>query len=115
MVRVPRFGAPVALGWSTQRPAGAPEPQRGPGVGVLARLPAVHVDPTWVGKALDELLDSVATLTPVGMSIAEADRAAGYPLSVQSRLGKGAALPWTGLLDEPVPPVSARRYCSSVA
>ncbi|MCW2681583.1 MAG: two-component sensor kinase, involved in phosphate sensing, partial [Frankiales bacterium] len=36
---------------------------------VAARLPAVQVDPTWVGKALDELIDNAIKYTPVGTSI----------------------------------------------
>ena len=114
---------------------------------VAAGLPAVFVDPTWFGKALDELIDNAVKYTPVGTAItlvgswapdgarvriavrdagpglAEGDQAtlftsfeqvdgsatrrvgglglglsfvrrlaqdAGYPLSVTSRLGKGA-------------------------
>jgi signal transduction histidine kinase len=36
---------------------------------VAARLPAVLVDPTWVGKALDELVDNAVKYTPPGTAI----------------------------------------------
>jgi two-component system, OmpR family, sensor histidine kinase VicK len=36
---------------------------------VAARLPAVHVDPTWVGKAIDELVDNAVKYTPPGTPI----------------------------------------------
>ncbi|MCW2586763.1 MAG: phosphate regulon sensor kinase PhoR [Frankiales bacterium] len=36
---------------------------------VAAGLPAVHVDPTWVGKALDEFLDNAVKYTPAGTPI----------------------------------------------
>jgi signal transduction histidine kinase len=34
-----------------------------------AGLPSVHVDPAWVGKALDELLDNAVKYSPVGTPI----------------------------------------------
>ena len=37
---------------------------------VAAGLPDVLVDPTWVGKALDEFLDNAVKYTPVGTAIA---------------------------------------------
>ena len=36
---------------------------------VSAGLPALHVDPTWVGKALDELIDNAVKYTPKGTPI----------------------------------------------
>jgi PAS domain S-box-containing protein len=36
---------------------------------VAARLPAVHVDPTWLGKAIDELIDNAVKYTPPGTPI----------------------------------------------
>jgi two-component system sensor histidine kinase VicK len=36
---------------------------------VAARLPAVQVDPTWLGKALDELIDNAVKHTPAGTPI----------------------------------------------
>jgi signal transduction histidine kinase len=36
---------------------------------VAARLPAVQVDPTWVGKAIDELVDNALKYTPPGTPI----------------------------------------------
>ena len=36
---------------------------------VAAKLPAVYVDPTWVGKALDEFLDNAVKYTQPGTSI----------------------------------------------
>ncbi len=36
---------------------------------IAAGLPAVHVDPTWFGKALDELIDNAVKYTPVGTAI----------------------------------------------
>jgi PAS domain S-box-containing protein len=36
---------------------------------VAAGLPALHVDPTWVGKALDELIDNAVKYTPAGTPI----------------------------------------------
>ncbi len=129
---------------------------------VAAGLPAVFVDPTWVGKALDEFVDNAVKYTPAGTpitfvgawspdgtrvrvsvkdagpGIAEGDHSglftsfeqvdgsatrrigglglglsfvrrlaedAGYPLSVTSRLGKGAEFS----LDLPVSDLPAVR------
>jgi two-component system phosphate regulon sensor histidine kinase PhoR len=36
---------------------------------VATRLPKVSVDPTWLGKALDELVDNAVKYTPVGTPI----------------------------------------------
>ena len=36
---------------------------------VASGLPPVHVDPTWVGKALDELIDNAVKYTPKGTPI----------------------------------------------
>ncbi|TBR17207.1 MAG: sensor histidine kinase, partial [Chitinophagaceae bacterium] len=36
---------------------------------VAGRLPAVHVDPTWLGKAIDELVDNAVKYTPAGTPI----------------------------------------------
>ena len=36
---------------------------------VAAKLPALHVDPTWVGKALDELIDNAVKYTKKGTPI----------------------------------------------
>ncbi len=36
---------------------------------VAARLPAVHVDPTWIGKALDEFVDNAVKYTKPGTAI----------------------------------------------
>jgi PAS domain S-box-containing protein len=36
---------------------------------VAVGLPALHVDPTWVGKALDELIDNAVKYTPAGTPI----------------------------------------------
>ncbi|MGZ6791738.1 MAG: sensor histidine kinase, partial [Mycobacteriales bacterium] len=36
---------------------------------VAAGLPSVLVDPTWVGKALDELVDNAVKYTPAGTAI----------------------------------------------
>ncbi len=36
---------------------------------VAKGVPAVHVDPTWLGKALDELLDNAVKYTPRGTTI----------------------------------------------
>ena len=36
---------------------------------IAARLPAVFIDPTWVGKALDEFLDNAVKYTPAGAAI----------------------------------------------
>ncbi|MCW2671675.1 MAG: two-component system, OmpR family, phosphate regulon sensor histidine kinase PhoR [Frankiales bacterium] len=36
---------------------------------VAVGLPALHVDPVWVGKALDELIDNAVKYTPVGTPI----------------------------------------------
>ncbi|MCU1602165.1 MAG: Two-component sensor histidine kinase [Frankiales bacterium] len=36
---------------------------------VATGLPALHVDPTWVGKALDELIDNAVKYTPQGTPI----------------------------------------------
>lgn len=36
---------------------------------VASGLPAVHVDPMWVGKALDEFIDNAVKYTPVGTPI----------------------------------------------
>jgi PAS domain S-box-containing protein len=129
--------------WQSKAPARSGDLKRR----VAAGLPLVQVDPTWVGKALDELIDNAVKYTPVGTpitlvagrspdgtrvrvavkdagpGIAEGDQGAlftsfeqvdgsatrkvgglglglsfvrrlaedaGYPLSVHSRLGRGA-------------------------
>jgi two-component system sensor histidine kinase VicK len=147
--------------WERRAPNRAADFRRRIGKG----LPAVHVDPTWVGKAFDELIDNAVKYTPAGTpitlvgswspdgtrvriavkdagpGIAEGDQGAlfvsfeqidgsatrkvgglglglsfvrrlaqdaGYPLSVQSRVGKGAEFS----LDLPVAdeqPASPRR------
>ncbi len=51
--------------WRTRAPARADDLRRR----VAARLPDVYVDPEWVGKALDELLDNAVKYTPPGVSI----------------------------------------------
>jgi two-component system sensor histidine kinase VicK len=147
--------------WEGRAPARAADFKRRLAKG----LPAVHVDPTWVGKAFDELIDNAVKYTPAGTpitlvgswspdgtrvriavrdagpGIAEGDQGtlfvsfeqvdgsatrkvgglglglsfvrrlaedAGYPLSVQSRVGKGAEF----ALDLPVTselPAAVRR------
>ncbi len=47
----------------------APERARDLKRRVATRLPAVHVDPTWLGKALDELVDNAVKYTPAGTAI----------------------------------------------
>lgn len=51
--------------WQTRAPGRAKDLRRR----VAARLPKVHVDPVWLGKALDELLDNAVKYTPVGTPI----------------------------------------------
>jgi PAS domain S-box-containing protein len=51
--------------WQTRAPARAKDLKRR----VAAKLPPVHVDPVWVGKALDELLDNAVKYTPAGTTI----------------------------------------------
>jgi two-component system sensor histidine kinase VicK len=51
--------------WQTRAPGRRSDLKRR----VTAGLPAVHVDPTWVGKALDELLDNAVKYTPAGTPI----------------------------------------------
>jgi PAS domain S-box-containing protein len=47
----------------------APERTRDLKRRVATRLPAVDVDPTWLGKALDELVDNAVKYSPVGTPI----------------------------------------------
>ena len=51
--------------WKTKAPERAGDLKRRLGTG----LPAVMVDPEWVGKALDELLDNAVKYTPAGTAI----------------------------------------------
>ena len=51
--------------WQNRAPARAKDFKRR----VAAGLPAVHVDPLWVGKALDELIDNAVKYTPPGTPI----------------------------------------------
>ncbi|MCW2598350.1 MAG: two-component system, OmpR family, phosphate regulon sensor histidine kinase PhoR [Frankiales bacterium] len=51
--------------WQSRAPLRATDFKRR----VAAGLPAVHVDPTWVGKALDEFLDNAVKYTPPGTPI----------------------------------------------
>jgi len=51
--------------WQTRAPVRARDLRRR----VAAKLPPVHVDPVWVGKALDELLDNAVKYTPPGTPI----------------------------------------------
>ncbi len=51
--------------WRTRAPERAADLRRRVG----ARLPTVHVDAMWVGKALDELIDNAVKYTPPGTPI----------------------------------------------
>ena len=51
--------------WQTRAPLRAKDLKRRAAAG----LPAVHVDPVWVGKALDELIDNAVKYTPAGTAI----------------------------------------------
>lgn len=51
--------------WQTRAPGRAKNLKRR----VAAKLPTVHVDPVWVGKALDELLDNAVKYTAPGTAI----------------------------------------------
>jgi signal transduction histidine kinase len=51
--------------WRTRFPARADDLRRR----VAAKLPTVEVDPTWLGKALDELADNAVKFTPPGTAI----------------------------------------------
>jgi PAS domain S-box-containing protein len=51
--------------WLTRAPERAKDLKKR----VAGGLPALHVDPTWVGKALDELLDNAVKYTPAGTAI----------------------------------------------
>ena len=68
---VPRTVAPGELvdarlaAWRKRAPERAGDLRRR----VAARLPAVEVDPTWVGKALDELVDNAVKYTAPGTAI----------------------------------------------
>ncbi|MBW3640020.1 MAG: HAMP domain-containing protein [Actinobacteria bacterium] len=67
----PRAVAPAALvdgrlaDWRTRAPERAADLKRR----VAARLPEVHVDPDWLDKALDELVDNAIKYTPPGTAI----------------------------------------------
>ncbi len=51
--------------WRAKAPERADDLRRRVGAG----LPSVHVDPEWVGKALDELIDNAVKYSPAGASI----------------------------------------------
>jgi PAS domain S-box-containing protein len=51
--------------WQRRAPARSSDLKRR----IAAGLPALHVDPTWVGKALDELIDNAVKYTPPGTPI----------------------------------------------
>jgi two-component system sensor histidine kinase VicK len=51
--------------WQTRAPARAKDLKRRAATG----LPKVYVDPTWIGKALDELVDNAVKYTPPGTAI----------------------------------------------
>ena len=51
--------------WQVRAPGRAKDLKRR----TAGSLPALHVDPTWVGKALDELIDNAVKYTPPGTAI----------------------------------------------